>query len=170
NYRASRVLARGDASRDAVASALSKADIFHFAGHYVYDRGSPMRSGLLLAGRGDTLLPNHEIARMRLDSLRLVVLSACDTGSEVIVDGEGMVGAARTFLAAGVPLVVASHWAVDSEATAELMSQFHKFRKSDGLSSVRALRRAQLSMLESPNPRYREPFYWAPFIAYGADF
>jgi CHAT domain-containing protein/tetratricopeptide (TPR) repeat protein len=168
NYASAQRLSGPEATRAAVVDAIARTDVFHFAGHYVYDRGSPMRSGLLLAGTGDSMLPNHEIAQMRLGHLNLVVLSACETGSEEIVDGEGMLGAARTFLAAGVPLVVATHWEVDSEATAEVMTQFHKFRKSDGLSSVSALRRAQLSMLESPNPRYREPFYWAPFIAYGA--
>ena len=66
----------------------------------------------------------------------------------------------------GIPLVVASHWEVDSTATAKLMSQFHKLRKADGLSSIGALRRAQLDMLE--HPRYRDPFFWAPFITYGA--
>lgn len=169
NYPGATTLLNSAATRDSVLAELKRSDVFHFAGHYVYDGRSPMRSGLLLAGRGDTLLANRDIARMRLNDLNLVVLSACETGSEQVINGEGMLGAARTFLAAGIPLVVASHWEVDSEATAELMTNFHKLRKSNGLSSVRALRMAQLSMLESPDPRFREPFYWAPFIAYGAN-
>lgn len=167
-YPGATTLLNSAATRDSVLAGLKRSEVFHFAGHYVYDGRSPMRSGLLLAGSNNTLLANSDIARMRFDRLNLVVLSACETGSEQIMNGEGMLGAARTFLAAGIPMVIASHWDVDSEATAELMTNFHKLRKSNGLSSVRALRAAQLSMLESPDPRLREPFYWAPFITYGA--
>ena len=54
---------------------------------------------------------------------------------------------ARPFLVAGVPLVVASLWPVDSDSTAELMIIFHKHRKLDNLSTAQALRRAQLELL-----------------------
>ena len=167
HYRDVVPLTRKAATKDAVVNELHRANVFHFAGHYVFDGRSPMRSGLLLAGNDGVMLANSDIVQMRLPQLSLVVLSACETGSEAVISGEGMLGAARTFLSAGVPQVIASHWEVDSEATAELMANFHKLRKSNGLSSVRALRKAQLSMLDGPNTQYRDPFYWAPFIAYG---
>jgi CHAT domain-containing protein len=166
NYDAPVTVSANAISKGLVLEELGRADVFHFAGHYVYDGRSPSASGLLLGAGDDGLLTNPEIAAHDLSRLRLVVLSACRTGSEQVLGGEGMLGAARTFLGAGIPLVVASQWEVDSTATAELMVRFHKFRKADGLSTTRALRRAQLSMLE--HPRYRDPFYWAPFIAYGA--
>lgn len=160
-------LTRELATKQAVIAELQRANIFHFAGHYIFDGRTPMRSGLLLAGEGGELLSNSEIVGMSLPGLDLVVLSACETGSETIIDGEGMLGAARTFLSTGVPQVIASHWEVDSDATADLMTNFHDLRKSNGLSSAHALRMAQLSMLEGPNTQYRDPFYWAPFIVYG---
>ena len=74
---------------------------------------------------------------------------------------------ARPFIAAGVPLVVASLWPVDSDPTAGLMIDFHKLRKVEGLSTVEALRRAQINMLRGPEERFRQPYYWAPFVAIG---
>jgi CHAT domain-containing protein len=97
----------------------------------------------------------------------LIVLAACETGVDKYYDGEGMIGASRTFLAAGVPLVVASQWSVDSEATTEIMVRFHKYRKTGGLTTAQALRRAQLDMLDGDNKLYRDPYYWAGFVTFG---
>ena len=68
---------------------------------------------------------------------------------------------------AGVPLIVASLWPVDSEATAELMISFQRHRKMDGVPTAEALRRAQEEMIESNDPRYRRPYYWASFVTIG---
>jgi CHAT domain-containing protein len=100
------------------------------------------------------------------------VLSACRSGVERYYKGEGMIGMSRAFLAAGVPLVSASLWPVDSEATSRLMILFHKHRKTDGLSTAEALRRAQLEMSKDPSQQFRHPSNWASFILIGgyADF
>jgi CHAT domain-containing protein len=80
--------------------------------------------------------------------------------------GEGAIGISRPFLAAGVPLVVASLWPIDSKATYELMIRFHKYRRDSG-SSVKALKRAQFEMLQSSQPKYHHPYYWAAFNLVG---
>ena len=74
---------------------------------------------------------------------------------------------ARPFLARGVPIVVASLWAVDSDATAELMVSFHRYRKREGYTTIEALQRAQLDMLNGPRQFYRQPYYWASFNLIG---
>jgi CHAT domain-containing protein len=168
NFESTQKLSNADASKERVLSAMASSEVFHFAGHYVYSSRNPMLSGMLLAG-DDSLLTNAEIARRRFPRLRLVVLSACKTGSEQLIGGEGMMGAARTFLAGGIPVVIASHWPVDSEASAELMEQFYKARRAAaGTTPSQALRTAQLMMLTNPVERYRHPFFWAPFISIGA--
>lgn len=103
----------------------------------------------------------------KLPQARLVVLSACETELEGFDNGEGMIGIARTFLAAGAPLVVASQWPVDSSATAELMIRFHQLRKLHGQSTTSALRHAQLEMLTGVDERHRNPYYWAAFLPVG---
>jgi CHAT domain-containing protein len=95
------------------------------------------------------------------------VLSACQTEIERYDNGEGMIGIARTFLAAGAPLIVASQWPVDSDATAELMIRFHRLRKLEGLSTTEALRRSQQEMVTGANERHRNPYYWAAFLPVG---
>lgn len=172
NYRRRTVLTGAEATKSKVGSAISDAEVFHFAGHYVYDERTPNLSGFVLADEDSALdlaavLRNSEISRLEFPRLKLVVLSACRTGAEKIIDGEGMLGAARAFLAKGIPLVVASHWEVDSAATANLMTRFHRLRTSEGIDSATALRKAQLELLNGGDAQLRDPYFWAAFIALG---
>jgi CHAT domain-containing protein len=64
---------------------------------------------------------------------------------------------------AGVPVVVASLWPVDSDATSLLMIEFHRFRREK--STVEALMRAQEEIMM--RPRYQSPYYWAGFMVVG---
>jgi CHAT domain-containing protein len=75
---------------------------------------------------------------------------------------------ARPFIAVGVPLVVATLWPVDSEASEKLMVSFHRYRRlGGGLSTVEALRRAQWDLLRGEDSPYHHPYYWAAFTAIG---
>lgn len=156
------------ATKEAVLRGMREADVVHLASHYVIDETSPTSSRLLLA-KGDAggVLTVYDLYRMRLLRTRLVVLAACQTGTERYYKGEGMTGMSRAFIAAGVPTVVASNWPVDSDATAELMVNFHRYRKRDKLPTAAALRRAQLDMLNQPGGRYQHPYYWAAFVTIG---
>lgn len=164
------------ASKESVMRELPDVDVAHFALHYVVDEDYPMNSRLLLANVGEagsvagsreSDLQVYDLYRMNLKRLRLAVVSACRTGVERFYKGEGMIGMSRSFIASGVPTVVASHWPVESDATAELMISFHSHRKRLGLPTVKALRRAQLDMLARGRERHRHPYYWAPFVVIG---
>lgn len=170
-YPKSHTLVGASATKSAFQNALRNAEIIHFAGHYIVRHGAPLSSSLLLA-RTDTnadedVLTNAELIRQKLPQAKLVVLSACQTGVEQYYNGEGLVGLSRTFLASGAPLVVASQWKVDSDATAELMKKFHLYRHQEKLSTTTALRRAQLEMLDAPSKNFRQPYFWAAFAAFG---
>ncbi len=162
-----------EAVKDSIERQMAKVDVIHFACHYLVDENSPMQSKLILAANlkasSDGAMASYEILRHKFERPRLVVLSACETNIERYYAGEGVIGLSRTFISAGVPLVVASQWLVDSDATAELMIKFHDYRKRHGLSTVTALRRAQLDLLNDPNGLYRQPFYWAAFVAMGGN-
>lgn len=160
------------ATRKSVTNELARANVAHFAAHYQIDVRSQLLSRLLLAPEpGEQSqaqlsgLDSGDIYQMHLRRTKLVVLSACQTGIEQQLRGEGPIGFARSFLVAGVPVVVASLWRVDSEATSELMILFHRFRRLDHLSTTDALARAQQEMMTHGN--YRNPYYWAGFIALG---
>jgi CHAT domain-containing protein len=160
-----------EATKKAWLESVKDAEIIHFAGHYVVVPNSPLSSFLLLARNGDepesSILTNSELVGENLVRAKIIVLSACQTGVEDYSNGEGLIGLSRTFLAAGVPLIVASQWSVDSEATMELMKRFHFYRRQEKMTTASALRSAQLEMFGDSTGRFREPYYWAAFAAYG---
>lgn len=162
-------LVKENANEKNIKQDFPKADIVHFAGHYVVNNASPLRSFLLLAGNGDeAALSNYELIKENLaPHTKLIILSACQTGVERYYNGEGMIGAARVFLGMGIPLVVASQWQVDSEATRILMTKFHQYRKQKKLPSAVALRHAQIDMLNAQDKNFRKPYYWAAFAPIG---
>jgi CHAT domain-containing protein/lipoprotein NlpI len=175
-YNSPKTLIESEAVADAVKREMVKADVIHLALHTVLDDRFPLRSKLLLAEEPTSAsdgqpregaISAYEIYGMRLPQARLVILAACQTGVERYYKGEGMLSLMRPFLAARVPLVVASLWPVDSPTTSQLMLSFHRHRKVQGLSSVEALRNAQLEMLHGAEARLHHPFYWAPFVITG---
>lgn len=176
SYYDSAPLVGASAREGRVRSGMAGAEVIHFASHYVVDERSPLLSKLMLAdagaetspaGNSDGMLQAYEVYGMKLPRTRLVVLSACQTGVEQTLRGEGALGMARAFLSTGVPLVVASLWPVESDATAELMIKFHSYRRRDGLTSVEALRKAQQEMIRDPDAAKHRPYAWASFVAFG---
>lgn len=174
NYGAASCLTGPAALKRAVEAKIESADVIHFACHYITDEVSPMNSRLLMAKGGNETgdegvwtLSAREMSDKWLQHAKLVVLSACQTGGEHYYNGEGMIGIARTFMAAGAPLVVATQWPVETGATAELMINFHQLRTRQGLSTTQALRQAQLEMLDGSDQQRRHPYYWATFLAIG---
>jgi CHAT domain-containing protein len=175
NYSKSYPLIGPQAVKNVIEKQLPAADVIHFAGHYVTNQAEPLMSKLVLAkqkGSENGDLSLGELVDMKLTRTKLVVLSACETSGKDYYNGEGLIGIARTFLRTGIPLVVASQWSVESESTAQLMLKFHRYRKLPGVSSLAALRKAQLELLEDPNGLYSDPYYWAAFTTVGgyADF
>jgi CHAT domain-containing protein/Tfp pilus assembly protein PilF len=172
-YSASIPLIEDRATRTEVKKEIPRVDVVHLACHYVVDTKSPLLSKLLLtreparaAEDSDGVLHVSDIYSMKLLRARLVVLSACQTGIERAYRGEGALSIARPFISAGVPMVVASLWPVDSDSTAELMVNFHKHRKQEALPTVEALRKAQLEMLAS-SEQLHQPYWWASFVVIG---
>jgi CHAT domain-containing protein len=162
SYPQSLELIGGEATKEKFLRNFAGVEVVHFAGHFVANRQSPGNSKLLFAG-GD--LRSSELGAYKLPKAKLVVLSACETGFERYDKSEGAIGIARTFLALGAPVVVASQWKVDSEPTKDLMIAFHRNRKEKGLASAESLRRAQLEMLSRDGTK--APFYWAAFSLFG---
>lgn len=78
--------------------------------------------------------------------------------------GEGSLSLARAFLAAGVPVVIASLWPVDDRETARLFSRFYRNLR-DGGEVLDALRQAQLETLNLE--RDRPGSAWAAFELIG---
>lgn len=172
NYRKSTTLIGKEATKKNFRQIYQNFEIIHFAGHYVAEPDFPLSSKLIMAKNEEdeeenSFITNAELISTKLPQTILIVLSACETGIEKYSDGEGLMGLSRTFLSLGVPLIVASQWKIDSDASAELMKNFHYFRRQDKLSTSQALRQAQLKLLKTPNGKFESPYFWAGFAVFG---
>lgn len=159
------------ASRSALLEVDLRAyPILHIATHGQADGRQPERSRLLLSlyspdGRPiEGALRLQDIYNLKL-AADLVVLSACQSGLGGLVRGEGLVGLTRGFLHAGARRVLASLWDVDDDSTATLMARFYQGLLQEKLPPATALRRAQLAV--RADPRWRSPYFWAPFVLQG---
>jgi len=160
------LLALGDTARESLFKREAPGfRVIHVATHGLLDDRAPMFSSVVLTASDgeDGLLEAREILDLTL-AADLVVLSACETARGKIGAGEGVMGLSWAFQVAGVPTLVASQMKAESSATALLMVQFHR-HLAGGMAPAAALREAQLALQR--NPRYRHPFYWAPFMVLG---
>jgi CHAT domain-containing protein/Flp pilus assembly protein TadD len=105
----------------------------------------------------DGVLTADEIACLSLDGVRLVTLSACETGLGQKADGEGLMSLQRAFHVAGARTTVASLWKVNDELTAALMERFYQNIISARMNTTNprtsmldSLRDAQLWALRNP--------------------
>jgi CHAT domain-containing protein len=144
-----------------------------------YSGESPLLlTGLALAGanehetvftRDDGILTAEEVATLRLGTVELAVLSACDTGTGEIATGEGVIGLRRAFRAAGARTMIMSLWSVEDESARRWMQAFYSRWLLDGLELDLAVQRASLDVLEDrrAGARSTHPFFWGAFVASG---
>jgi len=114
--------------------------------------GTPSASALCLAGGVNLRLSEIEEKAGALEQVRLVVLSACESGITSLQTPDEFIGFPVAFLLAGAPGVMASLWRVDDASTAFLISRFYAYLLSAGApaSPAQALRRAQLDLCDLP--------------------
>lgn len=139
--------------------------IIHLASHGLLDELNPMYSSILLTADeySDGFLTAREILKYELDA-DLVVLSACETATGKLIEGEGLLGLSRAFFGATVQSIVASLWPVEDQSTRILMEYFY-MNLNNGMQIVEALRSAQISLMN--DSKYKHPYFWAPFILLG---
>lgn len=128
------------------------------------------RSGLLMTGgqnawlgkntdpENDGILTAEEISGMYLGNIKLVVLSACQTGLGLTTT-EGVTGLQKAFKLAGVQTIVMSLWEVSDMASEILMTNFYK-QLSKGKNNREAFDKA----VETVRKWNDDPYYWAGFI------
>jgi len=151
--------------RERLAARTHRLRAVHLACHGEIHDADPMLSALALTATtsDDGLLRASDVVGMTIDA-DLAVLSACSTGLDREVPGEGFFGLTRAFMVAGAPRVLVSLWKMDDEATAALMRAFYgRFRAGTG--AARALREAQAET--AAKERWRHPRYWAGWVVWG---
>jgi len=167
----------GDAATKKAAEGdeVTARRILHFAthGHLVPDdlieqgKDDSNQSYIQLAkgaAPSDAQLSFDDIHGLTLDKVDLVMLSACETAVGEHNPGKEIMTHAGAFAGAGAGSVTASLWSVSDDSTRDQMVAFYT-ALSKGQSKADALQAAQLTVMH--NPKYRHPFYWAPFILMG---
>jgi CHAT domain-containing protein len=97
---------------------------------------------------------------------RLIVLSACETGTGKNYQGEGVFSFNRGFAALGIPAAITNLWSVDNEATYTLTELFYKWL-AKGLPTDIALQKAKLEFMETATKEKSMPCYWAGPVLVG---
>lgn len=109
----------------------------------------------------------HQVLRGRAESgrdpIELLVLSACETAKG---DKKAALGLAGVAVRAGARSTLATLWQVDDQSTAKLMIKFYEELKNTKNSKAEALRQAQLWLMQQ-DEKYKDPYYWAPFVLVG---
>lgn len=156
--------------KQSLPAMFGEYEVVHFAGHAIFNHDEPLASGLVLSD--GSILSAAAILEgnaLRTSKGRLLVLSACQTGVNVVTEGGEILGLARALMHAGMPNLVLSLWEVADRSTAELMQDFHESLLAGwqaGKASIAdALRRAQLKAIADKQPIHA----WAPFIHFGID-
>ncbi len=133
--------------------------------------GSPIEDRLYL----------EEIYGLNMDSTKLVIMSACETGQGQLVNNEGVISLARAFTYAGCRSTISSLWKTEDKATAFILARFYVYLKK-GYDKARSLQQAKLDYLKSgtinksaaywsslvltgsTEPLYRQPFPWGAIL------
>lgn len=156
------------ATRELFLNEAPRNQVVHVASHAWSDAHAPERSRILLScvDPADNSAETCDLYFADVLTLELcgqtVVLSACKTAGGLAIEGEGILGLPWAFLRAGASTVVASLWQVADDATAELMSNFHRHLR-EGMGPAGALRLAKLASIG----RGDHPSTWAAFVLLG---
>lgn len=160
-----------DCQKDLLLENIKSARIVHLATHGYSDPEDPLLSSLIMSD--GTYLKASDLTNIPL-AADCVTLSACQTAVGLLSRGEGILGLAQAFLAAGAQAVIASLWQVDDQSTAVLFNHFYEFLKK-GSSKSEALRlakdhvrryacRDEAGKIIHP---FSDPYFWAAFILIG---
>lgn len=142
-----------------------------------------LNSGLLFSGANmqilgildnvisdDCILTARDIANLDFSSVRLAVISACESGLGDVDAGEGVFGLQRGFKKAGVQSLIMSLWKVDDAATAIFMKRFYEnwlMENKDIHSSFDEARKYLRTYRDERNPDklpYADRKYWGAFV------
>jgi len=146
-------------------------DIIHLSMHTLVNDRQPAFSKMLFSPGdredNDGMLNTYEVYSLPLRAM-MVVLTSCNTGSGMLVNGEGILSLARGFLYAGSRSAVMSMWEVEDSSAPEVIQGFYKNLRS-GQTKSTALRSARLRFLRTADQARSHPYFWSSLVIYGDD-
>jgi len=150
-----------DATKEEFIKVATHADVVHIASHATQGDGE----GKIYLYGGE-VMTQKDIQALPW-SARQVILSACETGTGELSEGEGVLSLGWSFAYKGVPSIVMSQWEVSSASTTDLMVDYHQ-KLSQKLPADQALQQAKLDFRNNAeNMKDAHPYHWAAFIHTG---
>jgi tetratricopeptide (TPR) repeat protein len=197
---------------DDLLDAADRTTLLHVAAHGIFNKENPYYSGILMGRKSDAegvlvryvsrhgFSPRPEAESVRvmtvgecmsalsLNSCRLAVLSACESGLSRLHGAGEMTGLPSAMLIAGAKAVIASLWRVSDAAATVLMHQFYEVWEGGGGQEANvgrslALARQALASasrqdvqaivgkqttLPDQDPPFAHPIFTDAFQCYGA--
>lgn len=172
------------AAKNLLMSAEGYRNI-HIATHGYFDNGkdAAYASGLAFAGAenwlrtgqisrkyGNGIVTADEISRLNLRSVKLVVLSSCNSGMNEVLENKGFHGLIGGFSAAGARYVISSLWSADDFATAILMGYFYDAYIQRGNKPFTALKNAKRYIQGATIGRLKQDGWFAYMLEQDIDY
>lgn len=151
----------GPEARQEKLSSESGYSYLHLATHGTLVQARPEASYLTMAG---SKLRVTDIEKLDFLGVRLVTLSACQSGLGAANPGREFASLAQAFKDANSKAIMATLWQVDDRVTGKFMVTFYQALR-DGASKSLALQKAQTQVLE--DKELTHPFFWAPYFLSG---
>ncbi|RKZ93490.1 MAG: hypothetical protein DRR19_00940 [Candidatus Parabeggiatoa sp. nov. 1] len=137
-------LCENTATREGVLTALHDKTHIHFSCHGLFKPDEPPDSALYLAGNDRLTVQDLILGTVDLTKVRMVVLSACQTGiTDFTKIPNEVIGFSGAFMQAGVPAIISTLWPVEEIATLLLLKRFYQFYLQENQPPVQALQQAQ---------------------------
>ncbi|WP_409235586.1 CHAT domain-containing protein [Streptomyces sp. PA5.6] len=157
------LLADTSATHSAVVAALPRHAYAHFACHALGDLERASGSRLVLHDHTEHPLTVRDLARLRLPTVQLAYLSACDTLRTSPELADEAVHIVSAFQMAGFPHVVGSLWHVDDVIGAEVaLSVYDTLHRGDGTLDVTRTAKALHHAVRTLRDTYpHTPTLWA---------
>lgn len=159
----------GDARESVYKQESGKYDIIHLAMHTLLNDRDPMRSTLIFSQSADSTedgyLKTYEVYGIPLKA-KMVVLSSCNTGSGLLLSGEGIISLARGFIFSGSQSVVMSMWEIEDKSGTDIVEMFYKYLK-EGYTKSAALKKARMNFLKDADLLRAHPYFWSTLVVYG---
>jgi len=156
------------------SDALRNAHVISFATHGLLtgEIDGYSEPGLILTnGSGDNndngYLSMSEIVELDIQA-ELVILSACNTAGPQTSGSNALSGISSAFLASGSEQVLATHWAIDSVSTKDLISLILE-QKSNNNQSWAEAKKEGIKKFFNKFPQYQSPYYWGAFELFGTE-
>jgi CHAT domain-containing protein len=126
-----------------IVGQARKCSYLHFACHAVHDWQDPTRTALIL-GPFLTFNSAEILTFLDLTAVKMVVLSACETGlTDIATVPDEFASLPTAFLEAGAQAVTSTLWAVNDRSTAVLVAEFYRLLLTERQHPASALESAR---------------------------